>query len=64
MPSRMTWAEIYARVGLEMVYRPGTETVLAQVTSKSFDGVVDVCPRLNTRDIHTVIASRELACEE
>ena len=27
-------AEIYARVGLQMIYRPGTETVLAQITSK------------------------------
>jgi hypothetical protein len=55
-------AEIYTRVGLQMTYQPGSETVLAQVTSKSFDGVVYVCPRSNTRDIHTVIASREMAC--
>jgi site-specific DNA recombinase len=38
-------AEIYGRVGLQMIYRPGTETVLAQVTSSALDGVGNVCPR-------------------
>jgi site-specific DNA recombinase len=27
-------AEIYARIGLQMTYRPGTSTVLAEVRSK------------------------------
>jgi site-specific DNA recombinase len=38
-------AEIYARVGLKMIYQPGAETVLAQVTSSALDGVANVCPR-------------------
>ena len=37
-------AQIYARVGLQMIYRPGTQTVLAQVTSSALDGVANVCP--------------------
>ena len=37
--------EIYARVGLQMTYRPGTETVIAEVISPAIDGVLDVCPR-------------------
>jgi hypothetical protein len=41
-------AEIYARVGLQMIYRPGTETVLAQVTSSALDDVANVCPRIDT----------------
>jgi site-specific DNA recombinase len=36
--------EIYARVGLQMTYRPGTETVIAEVISPAIDGVLDVCP--------------------
>jgi site-specific DNA recombinase len=53
-------ADIYARVGLQMVYRPGTETVLAQVTSSAVDGVANVCPRTDTRGRDTVIAAGEL----
>jgi hypothetical protein len=52
--------EIYARVGLQMTYRPGTETVIAEVMSPAIDGVLDVCPS-NALDKHTVIVSRELA---
>ena len=55
-------AEIYTRIGLQMIYRPGTETVLAEVRSKDVDHVPEWCPRPNTRDIHTVIAARELVC--
>jgi hypothetical protein len=50
-------AEIFARVGLQMIYRPSTETVLAQVTSSALDGVAHVCPRPNTRATHTMIAT-------
>jgi site-specific DNA recombinase len=32
-------AEIYARIGLQMIYRPGTETVLAGIRSKELDRV-------------------------
>ena len=37
-------AEIYTRIGLEMIYRPGTETVIAEVRSK-IDRVPTWCPR-------------------
>ena len=54
-------AEIYTRIGLP-IYGPGTETVLAEVRSKDLDRVPVMCPEPNTRDIHTVIASRTLSC--
>jgi site-specific DNA recombinase len=38
-------AEIYSRVGLRMIYRPGTETLLAQVVSTAIDRVPVWCPR-------------------
>ena len=38
-------AEIYSRVGLRMTYRPGTETVLAEIVSSDLDGVPMRCPR-------------------
>jgi site-specific DNA recombinase len=41
----MDRAEIYARLGLRMTYRPGVETVVAEVISSTIDGVLDVCPR-------------------
>ena len=37
-------AEIYTRIGLQMTYRPGTETVLAEVRSKDIDRVPVMCP--------------------
>ncbi len=37
-------AEIYSRMGLQMTYRPGTETVLAEVRSKNIDRVPVMCP--------------------
>jgi hypothetical protein len=57
-------AEIYTRIGLQMTYRPGTETVLAEVRSNDLDRVPVMCPELNTRDKHTVIAVKELAVSE
>jgi hypothetical protein len=53
-------AEIYTRIGLRMNYRPGTETVLAEVRSTDADRVPMWCPRLNTRDTLTVITTGEL----
>jgi len=53
-------AEPYARIGLRMTYRPGPETMIAEVVTPAI-GVFDGCPRTNTRDIHTVIAAGELA---
>ena len=53
-------AEIYARVGLQMIYRPGTETVLAQVTSSALDGVDNVCPRIDTNRCPTAGSVRPL----
>jgi site-specific DNA recombinase len=32
-------AEMYSRIGLRMTYRPGTETVLAEVVSNDLDHV-------------------------
>jgi site-specific DNA recombinase len=55
-------AEIYSRLGLQLTYRPGAQTLIAEVTTSAIDGVNSVCPELNTRDGHTVIASEELAC--
>ncbi|MEV7624081.1 recombinase family protein [Actinoplanes sp. NPDC089786] len=52
-------AELYSRIGLRMTYRPGPETVIAEVVT-SATRVFDWCPRPNTRDIHTAIAVREL----
>jgi site-specific DNA recombinase len=37
-------AEIYTRIGLQMTYRPGTETVLAEVRSNDLDRVPVMCP--------------------
>jgi hypothetical protein len=37
-------AEIYTRIGLHMIYRPGTETVLAEIRSKDLDRVPVMCP--------------------
>jgi hypothetical protein len=54
-------AEIYARIGLQMIYRPGTETVLAEIRSTGVDRVHMWCPRPNTANAHTVIAYSELA---
>ncbi|OJF10745.1 recombinase family protein [Couchioplanes caeruleus] len=42
---RQDRAEIYTRIGLQMIYRPGTETVLAEVRSKEIDRVPVWCPR-------------------
>ena len=55
-------AEIYTRIGLQMQYRPGTETVLAAIRSTTVDRVPVMCPEPNATDIHTVIAFRELVC--
>ena len=45
-------AEISMRIGLEMTYRPGTETVAAEVRSKEIDRV-PVAPE----DPHSPMAS-------
>lgn len=42
-------AEVYARIGLRLTYQPGTETMIAEVTSPAIDGVDDVCPRPDTK---------------
>ena len=55
-------AELYSRIGLRLTYQPRPETVIAEVVAPANSGVFDVCPEPNTRDMHTVIASKELAC--
>jgi hypothetical protein len=37
-------AELYSRIGLRMTYKPGTETVMAEVVS-DLGRVLNVCPR-------------------
>ena len=37
-------AEIYSRIGLQMQYRPGTGTVLAEIRSTEVDHVPVMCP--------------------
>jgi site-specific DNA recombinase len=58
--NRSDRAEIYSRIGLRMTYRPGTETMLAEVVSSDLDGVPTWCPRTDKSGIHTVITSTEL----
>jgi hypothetical protein len=41
-------AAIYTRIGFELTYRPGTETVIAEVRSKEINPVPEWCPRPNT----------------
>ncbi|HEX8344406.1 MAG TPA: recombinase family protein [Actinoplanes sp.] len=55
-------AELYSRIGLRMTYKPGAKTLKAEIVSTDLGRVLTVCPRPNTRDIHTVIATRELMC--
>ena len=54
-------AELYSRIGLRLTYQPGPETMIAEVATPAI-GVFNTCPEINTRDSHTVIASKELAC--
>jgi hypothetical protein len=37
-------AEIYSRLGLQLTYRPGAQTLIAEVTASAIDGVNNVCP--------------------
>jgi site-specific DNA recombinase len=38
-------AEIYARLDLRMIYRPASETIIAEVVSNDLDRGLNVCPR-------------------
>lgn len=38
-------AEIYSRLGLQLTYRPGSETLIAEVVSPAIDGVNNACRR-------------------
>ena len=42
-------AEIYTRIGLQMQYRPGTGTVLAEIRSIDIDGICDVSGAQHSR---------------
>jgi hypothetical protein len=55
-------AELYSRIGLRLTYQPGPETVIAEVVTPANSRVFNMCPEPNTRDIHTVIATVEVAC--
>jgi site-specific DNA recombinase len=37
-------AEICSRLGLQLTYRPGAQTLIAEVTTSAIDGVNNVCP--------------------
>jgi hypothetical protein len=47
-------AEVYARIGLQMTHRPGTETMIAGAISPAIDGVLDVCPRPDVGPAYTI----------
>ncbi|BEL04460.1 hypothetical protein Q0Z83_026510 [Actinoplanes sichuanensis] len=53
-------AELYSRIGLRMTYRPGPETLIAEVFTPASSRVFDWCPRPNTQDKHTTIIKGEL----
>ncbi|GGN75039.1 putative recombinase [Actinoplanes lobatus] len=38
-------AELYSRIGLRMIYRPGLETLIAEVSTPASSRVFDWCPR-------------------
>jgi hypothetical protein len=38
-------AELYSRIGLRLTYRPGPETMIAEVVTPAMDRVFDWCPR-------------------
>jgi site-specific DNA recombinase len=38
-------AELYSRIGLRMTYRPGPETLIAEVSTPASSRVFDWCPR-------------------
>ncbi|MFC7279731.1 hypothetical protein ACFQS1_37720 [Paractinoplanes rhizophilus] len=64
-------AEIYSRLGLQLTYRPGTQTVIAEVVTSAIDGVNNMCPEIDTYrwptgrqpiyDYCIVLTSREAA---
>jgi hypothetical protein len=54
-------AEIHARIGLQMIYRPGTETVLAEVRSNDIDRVPVMCPEPELNPYHMVKLRKDLA---
>ena len=53
-------AELYSRIGLRMTYRPGLETLIAEVATPTSSRVFDWCPRPNTQDTHTGLVSRAI----
>jgi hypothetical protein len=54
-------AEIYSRLGLQLTYKPGSETLIAEVTSSAIDGVNNVCPRPELNLNYMVALRHELA---
>jgi len=52
-------AEVYQQLGIRLTYKPGLRLIQAEASPSG--SCTKVCPELNTRSIHTVIASRELA---
>jgi hypothetical protein len=53
-------AEIYSRLGLQLTYRPGPETLIAEVTSSAIDGVNNVCRRREFHPSYMIVLRGEL----
>jgi site-specific DNA recombinase len=45
-------AELYSRIGLRMAYRPGPETLIAEVSTPASSRVFDWCPMIDTNEYH------------
>jgi hypothetical protein len=54
----MSAAEIYAP---RMSYRPGSETIMAEIETNDPGRVLGMCPMIDSNGWDTVITSRELA---
>jgi hypothetical protein len=51
-------AEVYRQLGLNLKYEPGPRKIKVEATPNG--SCSSLCPRPNTRNIHTVIARREI----
>lgn len=51
-------AELYRELGLRLTYEPGPRLIKAEANPSG--SCTRLCPRTNTKNIHTVIASREI----
>jgi hypothetical protein len=54
--------DVYRNLGLRLTYDADTQTVRTDIDLAAHRWVFGSCPEPNTRDIHTVIAAKELPC--